>query len=180
MKPISCNWFPLCMTREALCTLWGRYNLRLCILCVSCGEVCQWPRSAVIVVLHTSFQHWSGKGPHENRLHSEVKMEHRSDLCWKPVEMGCHVRCWISFYAAHQFLIHQSYIPSRAWCWPLSPCSAEFKNAWSCTSTPSICIHGVMFNWATFTLLTPLCINPVCQTSSPLETILGYPCLWFI
>jgi hypothetical protein len=26
----------------------------------------------------------------------------------------------------------------------LLPCSAEFKNAWSSTSTPPVCIHGVV------------------------------------
>jgi hypothetical protein len=29
------------------------------------------------------------------------------------------------------------------------PTSVEIKNAWNCTSTPPILLHGVVLNWAT-------------------------------
>jgi hypothetical protein len=34
-----------------------------------------------------------------------------------------------------------------------SPSSAEVKNAWSCTSTPPICLHGVVLSYSSGTAL---------------------------
>jgi hypothetical protein len=69
------------------------------------------------------------------------------------------------------------------------PSSAEVENAWSSTSTPPVCLHGVVFIWSTGTFGTSkansLCVNMVLKVgywyggASPFHHCwFGLKCQW--